>query len=137
MGAGLATSTDVSPTLGARLGYGLENNLELQLEATGAWVRSARESFATQLVPALAYRVDVVRWVPFARLGAGPFVNFAEEIEVGVLGVGAVGLDYLWDRSLAFNLAYQADFLLLRSEGALPLLPNHRLLFGVTWSSGW
>lgn len=137
LGAAYATRSNVSPTLGARLGYGLADNLELQVEATGAWLQTDQRAISTQLLPALAYRFDVVRWVPFVRVGAGPLVTWEKNVEVGGLASGGVGLEYLWDRSLAVNLAYQADFLVLRREEALPLLPHHRLMFGVMWSSGW
>lgn len=137
LGATLTTRSSVAPSLGARLGYGLENNWELQLELTGMWLTVEDGQLATQLVPALAYRFDVVRWVPFVRVGAGPIVMWRDAAELGGLATAAGGLQYLWDRALAFDLTYQADFLVLRRESSVPLLPNHRIVFGVTWSSGW
>lgn len=137
LGAGLATRSSVSPSVGARFGYGLENNLELQLELTGMWRTAKDAHLVTQLIPALAYRFDVVRWVPYVRVGAGPAVMWRDATELGGMASAAAGLAYLWDRALAFDLAYQADFLLLKRDAAMPLLPNHRVILGVTWSSGW
>lgn len=137
VGAAYGTRSNVSPTFGARFGYGLADNLEFQLEATGAWLQAEQRAISTQLLPALAYRFDVVRWVPFVRVGAGPLVTWHKDLEVGGLASGGLGIEYLWDRSLAVNLAYQADFLVLKREEALPWVPHHRLMLGVMWSSGW
>lgn len=101
------------------------------------WLRGVDDSLALQLVPALAYRFDVVRWVPFVRVGAGPALDWRSDPALVGLASGAVGLEYLWDRSLAASLSYQADFRFLRSEATTPALPMHRVLLNVTWSSGW
>lgn len=136
LGAGTSSRTPASPSLGVRGAYGLESNWELQLEATGVWLQHGVKPLVTQIVPALAYRFDVVRWVPFVRLGVGAAVDWHEPAIVG-LGSGAAGMDYLWDRTLGFSLTYQADFWLLRPERTVPMVPLHRVMLGVTWSSGW
>lgn len=136
LGAGMSSRTPASPSVGVRGAYGLESNWELQLEATGVWLQHGVKPLVTQIVPALAYRFDVVRWVPFVRLGAGALVDWYEPAIVGV-GSGAAGMEYLWDRTLAFSLTYQADFWLLRPERTAPMVPLHRVMLGITWSSGW
>jgi len=136
LGGAVSSRALPSPSLGVRGAYGLESNLELQLEASGVWLQHAAKPLITQLVPTLAYRFDVVRWVPFARVGAGALVDWHQPAIVGVAS-GALGMEYLWDRALAFNLAYQADFWVLRAPNVTPSVPLHRVMLGVTWSSGW
>lgn len=136
LGGGISSRADVSPSFGVRGAYGLESNWEVQLEASGIWLQHGEKPLATQLLPALAYRFDVVRWVPFVRVGAGALVEWQQPALVGVASGGA-GLEYLWDRSLAMSLAYQADFWLLEPESSAPVLPLHRVMLGITWSSGW
>lgn len=137
LGGAVSSRIDASPSVGVRGGYGLGDRLELQVEASGLWLQGVDDSLALQLVPALAYRFDVVRWVPFMRVGAGPLLDLGHDAAVVGLASGAIGLEYLWDRSLAASLSYQADFWLLRSDATTPALPLHRVLLGVTWSSGW
>lgn len=137
LGGAVSSRVDASPSVGVRGGYGLGDRLELQVEASGLWLRGVDDTLALQVVPALAYRFDVVRWVPFVRVGAGPMLDLREGTALVGLASGAVGLEYLWDRSLAASLSYQADFRLLRSDATMPALPLHRVLLGVTWSSGW
>jgi hypothetical protein len=136
LGAAASSRATVSPSLGLRGTYGLESNWELQLEASGVWLQRDVKPLVTQVVPAFAYRFDVVRWVPFVRLGAGALVDWQAPALVGVAS-GAAGMEYLWDRSLAFSLSYQADFWVLRPERWAPMLPLHRAMLGITWSSGW
>lgn len=136
LGAAASTRARVSPSVGLRGAYGLESNWELQLEASGVWLQSDAKPLLTEVVPALAYRFDVVRWIPFVRVGAGALVDWREPVVLG-LASGAAGFEYLWDRSLALSLTYQADFWLLRPQSVDPALPLHRISLGVTWSSGW
>lgn len=137
IGGAVTSRSELSPSLGLRGAYGLERNFELQLEATALWLQVDGRPLVTQLVPALSYRIDVVRWVPFLRVGAGPLVEWGAEAKAGALASGAVGADYIWDRSLALSLTYQADFWLLGTRPESPVLPAHRALLGITWSSGW
>jgi hypothetical protein len=136
VGVGASSRLPVSPTLGVRGGYGLESNWEVQLEASALWLQQGAKPLVTQVVPALAYRFDVVRWVPFVRVGAGALVDWREPFLIGVAS-GAAGMEYLWDRTLAFSLTYQADFWVLRPERTTPAVPLHRAMFGISWSSGW
>ncbi len=110
LGAGRSTRTTWSPSLGLRGGYGVGEALDVQLELSGQWVRSEQEQDSTndalfRLVPSLVYKLDVLRWVPFARLGAGPTLNLPlsndEGARLALAIQGALGVDYLIDRSVS------------------------------------
>jgi hypothetical protein len=144
-GLGRSTRTSWSPSLGLRGGYGIAEALDLQLEFSGQWMRAEQGvSFDTallRLTPALVYKLDVVRWIPFARLGTGPVFGVPlegeESTRIALALQGALGAEYLVDRSLSLGCAYQADWVLGSTDLSASLAPMHRLLVTVSWRSGW
>lgn len=146
LGVGMSTRASWSPTVGVRGAYGVAEALELQLELSGQWFRPQaptvpNDGALLRLVPALAYKFDVLRWVPFARLGAGPTLDIptakSNDPHVGFALQGGVGAEYLIDRSLSFGFAYQADWVTGAGDWANGLAPMHRLLLSLGWRSGW
>lgn len=146
LGGGRSTRTTWSPSFGVRGAYGLAEALDVQVELSGQWLRGARPTFerddvGLRLVPALVYKLDVLRWVPFARLGVGPTwavpLTSGHDAQIAFAAQGALGVDYIVDRSLSLSVAYQADWALGKGELPARLAPMHRLLLTVAWRSGW
>lgn len=146
LGVGLSTRATWSPTLGVRGAYGLAEAFELQLELSGQWLRvdnttPPSDGALFRLVPAVAYKFDVLRWVPFARLGAGPTVDVPSakngQLHAAFALQGGVGAEYLIDRSMSFGFAYQADWVIGAGDWAKGLAPMHRVLLNLAWRSGW
>lgn len=145
LGAGRSTRSTWSPSFGLRGAYGFAEALDVQVELSGQWLRSkpaaSGEGAVFRLVPALVYKFDVLRWVPFVRLGAGPTLGVplsGERSSRLALGVqGGLGVDYLLERSWSVGVAYQADWAVGASEFATSMAPMHRGLLNVSWRSGW
>lgn len=144
LGGGRSTRTTWSPSLGFRAAYGLAEAFDVQLDLSGQWRRyegtsTSDDDALFRLVPALSYKWDVVRWIPFVRVGAGPAlavpVQSDQAARVSAALQGALGVEYLVDRSLSWGFAYQADWLI--GGNPAPLAPMHRLLLTVLWRSGW
>lgn len=146
LGVGRSTRTSWSPSLGLRGAYGAAEAMDVQVEFSGQWLRREQSADSSndallRLVPSLVYKLDVLRWIPFARLGGGPTLGVPLSSErdsrLGLAVQGAIGAEYLVDRSLSLGLAYQADWVIVPSKFAPGLAPMHRLLLSFGWRSGW
>lgn len=138
-GAGLTDLTaegiGLGPEIGAHVSYGLSDTFDLRLdgryahlplELAGAAAHpplSEGRSFAF-VDAALAYKVDILRAVPWLALGAGYFAAFEDPLPEQALRshdlhlFGAVGLDYALTRQLGLGATARYGYLLAGS-GAL------------------
>jgi hypothetical protein len=136
-GLGVAVPSDaykLAPALGAYGAYGISDVFDVKLELTLA--RSSAESPPASLLTgahgALAYKIDVIQWIPYlgVRAGAlavsdpvGPFKGL--QATVG----GIAGVEYAMTRSLGFGVELSLDYSLADSGanimGALATAEYH------------
>jgi hypothetical protein len=116
----------LSPAVGAYAAYGLSDVFDLRLELTarGYHVGSELNPNALSGMVGLTYKVDVLRWVPWAGVYAGylafldvppPALTFKQR-DVA-LGIGA-GLDYGISRKLGVGVTLRFDDALTHSDAS-------------------
>lgn len=124
-GVGIASASGASfgPAVGAHAAYGVSDVFDLHLELTGSshWPSAgAPRDFAVGAL-GVAYKLDVLEWIPYALVGAGGAVEQrAGELEARVapaLSAGG-GLDYLAWRELAFGVQLRGHWLLVETESS-------------------
>lgn len=113
-----------SPAIAAYAAYGLSDVFDARLELTarGYHLGSAQNPNALSAMAGLAYKLDVLRWVPWAGVYAG-YLNFLEAPPASVpfkqrdvaLGLG-LGLDYAFSRQVAAGVTLRFDQALTRSS---------------------
>lgn len=115
-GLGFSDATDyrVGPALNAYGAYGISDVFDVRLEAQASHnvrLRTPSLFYAGKFV--LAYKVDVIEWIPYLGLSAGvlgaqkPFPPFRT---VQPLAGLMFGLDYAVTRSFGLGLALNADY---------------------------
>jgi hypothetical protein len=121
-GAGLT----VSPALGVYAAYGLSDVFDARLEMTarGYHLGSATNPNALSAMVGLAYKLDVLRWVPWAGVYAGylgfldaPRADLSFKRNDVALGLG-LGLDYGISRHLGVGITLRFDDALTHSEAS-------------------
>jgi hypothetical protein len=127
LGAGAGVSNGqglkLSPALAAYAAYGLSDVFDVRLELTarGYHVGSDQNPNALSGMLGVAYKLDVLRWVPWAGvyagylafLGAPPAALAFKQRDIA-LGLG-VGLDYGISRQLGVGVTLRFDDALTRS----------------------
>lgn len=134
VGAGggvVAAATDyrTGPALTLHAAYGLTDVFDARLNLTSSWHQGkAEETSSVQLSSGslgLAYKLDIIEWVPYLGVRAGYFRFSSNPAEGyarngGLLGVMA-GVDYSFSREFALGAELGYDLLLPegRTAGAL------------------
>jgi hypothetical protein len=124
VGASTGQGLALSPALGAYAAYGLSDTFDARFEVTarGYHVGSELDPNALSAAVGLAYKLDVLRWVPWAGayvgyLGflraPGPELGF-EQHDV-TIGLG-LGLDYAFSRDFGAGVTLRYDDALTRDE---------------------
>ncbi len=127
-GAGVAGGNGLalSPALAAYAAYGLSDVFDARLELTarGYHFGSEQNPNALSAMVGVAYKLDVLRWVPWAGVYAG-YLAFLEAPRQDLtfkqrdvaLGFG-VGLDYGFSRQLGVGITFRSDDALGRSDSS-------------------
>jgi hypothetical protein len=126
-GAGVVVpgeSYTLAPAVGAYGAYGVSDAFDVKLELSLA--RSTADpdvaSFFYGAYGALAYKLDVIQWIPYLGVRGGvvgvsaavaPFEAFSPSAG------GIAGVDYAFSRSLGFGLGLSFDYLLAGSGNQL------------------
>lgn len=111
------TGLSLSPALGAYAAYGLSDVFDVRLEATarGYQLGSGDNPSALNVAAGLAYKLDVLRWIPWAAVYVGytafleqpgPALTFQQHD--AALGLG-LGLDYAFSRQLGLGVTLRFD----------------------------
>ncbi len=126
VGGGVAngTSLTLSPALSAYAAYGLSDVFDARVELTarGYHAGSDQNPNALSAMVGVAYKLDVLRWVPWAGVYAG-YLGFLEAPRAGLpfkrhdaaLGLG-LGLDYGISRKLGVGVTLRFDNALVDSN---------------------
>jgi len=114
----------LSPALGAYAAYGLSDTFDARLELTarGYHIGAAENPNALSAMLGVAYKLDVLRWVPWA----GAYVGYLGHLEApradlpfkqhdAALGLG-LGLDYGFSRQLGLGVTLRFDQALSSQE---------------------
>lgn len=126
----------LGPALGAHAAYGISDVFDVRLELVGSRhthdIGPAVNSFSA--AAGLAYKLDVIEWVPYAGALAG-YTYADPEIEPSELGphrsptLGFIlGLDYGFSRSFGLGACFREDFLLVGggAQATFLLRAEHR-----------
>ena len=125
-GAGVTRGSglSLSPAVAAYAAYGLSDVFDARLELTarGYHLGSQQNPNALSAMAGVAYKLDVLRWVPWAGVYAG-YLAFADRPRSELafkqgdvaLGIGA-GLDYSVSRELGLGVTLRFDQALSRSS---------------------
>jgi outer membrane scaffolding protein for murein synthesis (MipA/OmpV family) len=128
LGAGAGVSNgnglQLSPAVIAYAAYGLSDVFDARVELTarGYHVGSEQNPNALSAMAGIAYKLDVLRWVPWAAVYAGyttflstprPELSFARRD--AALGLG-LGLDYAFSRSWGVGVTVRFDEALARTS---------------------
>lgn len=118
-GAGVTSGNGLalSPTLSAYAAYGLSDAFDarVELSARGYQIGSGQNPSAISAMAGVTYKLDVLRWVPWAGVYAGylafleaPRRDLAFKERDLALGLGA-GLDYGISRKLGVGVTIRFD----------------------------
>ena len=136
LGAAWLDHAGVGPALAVFLGLGLSSSVDVQLQSVASlhpFQNESNPAWALGVGPALGYRWDVLRWVPYVRLGAAYYRYNDSEARGGAFGGPlALGVDYLISRALILNVQATAH-VFIAPDG--PRLPWAQLSFGA--AHGW
>lgn len=127
-GAGVSRGTglSLSPAVSAYAAYGLSDVFDARLELTGRGyhVGSEQNPNAFSAMAGLAYKLDVLRWVPWAGVYAGylgfldaPPADLRFKRHDAALGFG-VGLDYAFSRNWGAGVTLRFDDALVDSSAS-------------------
>lgn len=114
LGAAAANHYQLGPALNAYAAYGLSDVFDVRLELAGSHNATAQgDAFLYGAKAALAYKIDVIQWIPYLGLTGGylgvsrrasPFAT--AQPTAGLLA----GLDYAVSRSFGLGLALSYDY---------------------------
>jgi hypothetical protein len=130
LGAGAGVSgghgLSLAPAVTAYAAYGLSDVFDARLELSGRGyhVGSEQDPNAVSAMAGLAYKLDVLRWVPWAGVYAG-YLGFLDAPRPGLLfkrhdaalGLG-VGLDYAFSRNWGAGVTLRFDEALVDSSAS-------------------
>ena len=125
-GASTGPGLALSPALGAYAAYGLSDVFDARLEVTarGYHLMSEVDPNALSAMIGVAYKLDVLRWVPWAGAYVG-YLGFFESPHLDLpfkqhdvaIGLG-LGLDYGISRDLGLGITLRFDDALSRVEAS-------------------
>ncbi|MGA7124192.1 MAG: hypothetical protein WBY94_29085 [Polyangiaceae bacterium] len=143
----LSSKTELGGSVGAHFAYGLTDAFNLMAEAAwspvalGKMPQSAglgtSPGSITNVDIGVAYVLDVGQWVPYGGALVGGYALTGGAISGASLlpgFVGALGLDYRFDRSWAAGVAFREHFLLTELS-TYPSFTQVFARFEYTW--GW
>lgn len=115
LGAATANHYRLGPAANAYAAYGISDVFDVRLELAGSQnpTRAHGEPFLYGAKAALAYKIDVIQWIPYVALAGGylgttrrvpPFAQ--GQPTLGLLG----GLDYAVSRSFGLGFALSYDY---------------------------
>lgn len=116
---------ELSPAFGVYAAYGLSDVFDTRLELTARGYGLAHEQHPHQLsaMLGLVYKLDVLRWVPWAGVYAGyqgfdaaPPEGSVFEQHDAALGLG-LGLDYAFSRNIGAGITLRFDDALSSADG--------------------
>ncbi|HVY31716.1 MAG TPA: outer membrane beta-barrel protein [Polyangiaceae bacterium] len=140
VGAAGGKSLKVAPALGAYAAYGVSDVFDVRLEMTlrGYEIAAGKNPYALSTMAGLTYKLDVLRWVPWAGVYVGylaflgnPPPDFAFKKRDVALGVGA-GLDYAFSRDFGCGATVRVDDSLAAAGGS-----SWESLLRVEYRWGW
>lgn len=130
----------LSPAVGAYAAYGVSDVFDVRLEMTlrGYELAAAKDPYALSTMAGLTYKLDVLRWVPWA----GVYVGYLAFLDTPAneskfkqrdvaLGLGA-GLDYAFSRDLGCGVTVRFDDSLGNSGAS-----SFESLFRLEYRWGW
>jgi hypothetical protein len=145
LGAAAANEYRVGPALNAYAAYGVSDVFDLRLELLGSqhFVTPPRPELglATREAPslfyggkvALAYKIDVIQWIPYVALTAGylgvtlPLAPYTSgQPSAGILA----GLDYVASRDFGLGAALDYDYAFHPGAAYAALLVRAEFHFG-------
>jgi hypothetical protein len=124
-GVSNAQTYSLSPAVGLYGAYGLSDVFDARLELTlrGYELTDAQNASAAAAMLGIAYKIDVIRWVPWVGLFGGylgalkePPADAPFPRHGGAVGVG-LGMDYALTRKLGFGLTLRYDQVLSDADG--------------------
>lgn len=125
-GASNGNGLKLSPAVAAYAAYGLSDVFDARVEVTARGYHLGQEQNPNALsaMAGVAYKLDVLRWVPWAGVYAGYF-GFLEPLPAAsafkrhdlALGLG-LGLDYAFTRKFGAGVTLHFDQALGRSEAS-------------------
>lgn len=144
LGAGVGvsdgSSLSLSPAVSAYMAYGLSDVFDARVEVTGRGygIFEEQNPHAVSAAVGLAYKLDVLRWVPWAGVYIG-YLGFLEQPSAklpferhdAAIGLG-LGLDYAVSRQLGFGVTLRYDDALGRAGST-----NFDALFRTEYRWGW
>jgi hypothetical protein len=125
-GAGISSGSGLalSPAVAAYAAYGLSDVFDARVELTarGYHIGSKHNPHALSAMAGVAYKLDVLRWVPWAGVYAG-YLGFLDDPRAALsfqrhdvaLGLG-LGLDYAFTRQLGAGVTLRYDDALGRAN---------------------
>lgn len=141
-GAGVATGAglSLSPAVAAYAAYGLSDVFDARVELTARGYDFGADSHPNALsaMAGVAYKLDVLRWVPWAGVYAGylafldaPPATSEFKQRDAALGLG-LGLDYAFSRNVGAGVTLRFDQALTRSSAS-----SFDALLRVEYRWGW
>ena len=116
LGGGLGVASfasgeaNLGPALGVHAAYGLSDMFDVRGELTGS-THTLDDERRVNLYSAslgIAYKIDVLEWVPYAGLFVGSYIwggEAAPENQTGFVGISTMlGIDYALSRSFGLGL---------------------------------
>jgi len=117
LGGAAPTDYELGPAFGIHGAYGLSDVFDLRLELQGSrngvgslpvWFYGARF--------ALAYKVDVIQWIPYAAISGGGFAIAWDGATLVRPSAGAMlGLDYAVSRHFGLGVLGAGDYVFVES----------------------
>jgi hypothetical protein len=141
-GAGVTNGSglSLSPAVTAYVAYGLSDVFDARVEVTGRGyeIGSDRDPHSISAAGGLVYKLDVLRWVPWAGVYLG-YVGFLTEPRAelpfarhdAAIGLG-LGLDYAFSRKLGLGVTLRYDDALTHADSS-----NFDALLRAEYRWGW
>ena len=113
-GAAAANGYPLGPALNLYAAYGLSDAFDVRLELAGSSHATKPDAgFLYGAKAALAYKIDVIQWIPYVAISAG-YLRVTERVAPFTLGQPTLGLlaglDYAVSRNFGLGLAASYDY---------------------------
>jgi hypothetical protein len=130
IGGVVASDYSLGPAVNAYAAYGISDVFDLRLEAVASH-NDPSLLYGAKL--ALAYKIDVIEWIPYAGASAG-FLGVTSpqgrfEAASPTLG-GLVGLDYAFSRDFGLGLAGFYDYAIIGKASVISAFLRAEYHFG-------
>ncbi len=145
-GLGIATlkgsKSSVNPAMGLYAAYGLSDMFDARLELLGSsHVLGTRRTQILSASAGLAYKIDIIQWVPYVDLLVGYYGFSGGPSPLGHYGepgasIGG-GLDYSFSRSFAMGGQVRYHAFLRHPPQSLSDAPYFSALLRAEYTWGW